>query len=295
MLRHALLASCLAAAALCASSPAPAAPPAGPLRPDYTAYQELLDEFLVVTSPKGAPLETRFDYSRLHDQPGRYERLKRIYSQFARVDPETLEPRERLAWAINTYNFLVIRIVTDNLIIPNARSRERVRWSSVRDITSHQGGFFARPAILLGDSTYSLDAFERKYVYAGFDRSSDTPPAALDPRAHFALVCGAVGCPPLQPRAYLPQTLDRQLDQAVRETLASPRHLEWKPEENLLRGSEIFSWYFRDFGGLEQAFTFAMKYAPPKVRAWAKQKNLRQFAFFVPWDWALNHTPPSGT
>ncbi len=267
----------LAALLITAVPAPPAAAPARGGEPDFAGYQALLDEYLVVTSAKGAPLETRFDYSRLHDTPGRYERLKRIYSTLALVDPDTLDPANRRAWAINTYNFLVIRITTNELVIPNARSNERVRWPSVRDIRSDQGPFFERPAILLGDSTYSREAFERKFLLDGFDRSSDTPPATLDPRIHFALVRGASGGPPLQPKAFRGRTLDRQLDEAVRATLASPRHLAI--EDGVLRGSEMFSWWHRDFGGTARAF--------------AKQNNQREFVFFVPWDWALNHVPNS--
>jgi hypothetical protein len=42
--------------------------------PDTSGYQQLLNELLTVISAKGAPLDTRFDYEKLHDMRGRFER-----------------------------------------------------------------------------------------------------------------------------------------------------------------------------------------------------------------------------
>ena len=43
-----------------------------------------------------------------------------------------------------------------------------------------------------------------------------------DPRIHFALVCAALGCPPLRDEPYLADRLNEQLDAQARECLDRP-------------------------------------------------------------------------
>ena len=54
--------------------------------------------------------------------------------------------------------------------------------------------------------TWSLDQIEHDVIRARFG----------DPRVHFALVCAALGCPPLRAEAYRGETLDPQLDDQAR-------------------------------------------------------------------------------
>lgn len=72
--------------------------------------------------------------------------------------------------------------------------------------------------------------------------------AAGEPRVHFALVCGANGCPVLPRQAYSPATLDHQLDVGERAFLARPDAVTFDPERRVVRLSKLFKWYARDFG-----------------------------------------------
>ncbi len=276
----------------CAGAPRPARAAAADTAlvvPDVPEYQRLLDDYLVVVSKRGEPLDTRFDYERLYDVRTRPETFARIHRQLAAATPSRMDRATRLAWAINTYNFLVLENATDYLLVPG---RGRLRWKSVQDIHLRTGLFFKGETIEVEGVNYSLDDFERAFCLDGYDRSSgQTPPATLDPRVHFALVCGAMGCPPLLPRAYRADSLERQLEFATHNALALPRHLVLDPATKRVGVSTLFSWYAADFGGNVAAWAFVKRYAPKPVRAAIEAQKLQRPNRYVPWDWLLNQAP----
>jgi hypothetical protein len=256
--------------------------------PDTSGYQQLLNELLTVISAKGAPLDTRFDYEKLHDMRGRFERCKRIRRQLLQAPPSAMDERTRIAWGINLYNYLVLETATEYLLVPE---RGRLRYQGPRDIKTARGPFFQAPLVEIEGKEYSLDTFERHFLFADFDRAQGgPPPASLDPRLHFAVVCGALGCPPLLPRAYRADSLETQLTFATRNALALPRHLEFLEKSGRVQASSIFQWYAADFGGMEKAFVFLMKHAPAKTRAAIEQRGITAISGMTPWDWNLNQT-----
>lgn len=281
-----LMASCVAGAA--PGDTTRAARPAAGVAPDFSEYQKLLNDLLTVTSARGEPLDARFDYEKFYDVKGRYERVSRIKKQLMAVPPSRMDERARLAWAINVYNFTVLENGTTYLLIP---SRGRQRYLSLRDIKVSKAPFFQAPTIEAEGRKYSLDEFERHFLLADFDRArGGVPPAQLDPRVHFALVCGALGCPPLLPRAFRPESLEIQLDFATRNALALPRHLRVNEATGALETSAIFDWYAADFGGPGGAVGFIGKYAPPKVRKSMDSTKSTPRRGAIPWDWNLNQS-----
>ena len=265
-----------------------AAPGKSATKPDVSGYQELLNELLTVISAPRAPLDTRFDYEKFYDMRGRFERCTRIHRQMLAVPPSAMEERTRLAWAINMYNYLVIETATENLLIPG---HGRQRYLGPNAINTRKGPFFRAPVVEVEGRSYSLDQFERHFMLADFDPATGgPPPASLDPRVHFAVVCGALGCPPLQPRAYRGDSLEIQLDAATRNALALPRHLRFREETGIVEASAIFHWYMADFGGMDKAFRFLLKYAPAKTRAGIERRKITSISGMIPWDWNLNQT-----
>ncbi len=264
----------------------------------FARYQALLADYLVVTSSPGQPLETRFDYVRLHDNPGRFERMQRIRGELLDESPARMSRSERLAWAINTYNFLVIELATENLIDPNISAYLRVQGysgvarSSVQQIQVEGVPFFETPVVEIDHQSYSLNTFERRFVFEGFDpKNGGKLPRTLDPRAHFALVCAAKGCPPLRPAAYRAESLEVQLDRATREALASPAHLRWTPDAGVLYASSLFNWYVADFGGVDGAYAFVVAHAPAPVSESLRARTGGRIDQFITWDWKLNIVP----
>ena len=266
------------------SAPAPAKP--ARIAVNFSLYQELLNQHLWTVSEKGEPLETRFNYEKFYDEPGRAERTVRIRRQFLAAGREQLDPRSRTAWAINFYNFMVLEQITEHLLIPG---KIRQRYLSVRDIHPEGGDFFKYPVVKIDTTNYSLDQFEHHFLFADFERTPANPrPPGLDPRIHFAIVCGAIGCPPLLPRAYRPDSLGLQLNRAVREALASPRHLKRVPALNVMQMSAIFFWYLPDFGGIKEALKWALDFMPKETRAEIERMNPPPALSQITWDWKLN-------
>jgi hypothetical protein len=266
---------------------------------DVASYQQLLNDYLTTTSKPGDPLETRFDYEELFISSGRDARLMRIRTDLLQVPPSEMTPKARMAWAIDTYNYLVLESVTQNLYekrivrgkLDGRRSYVRRGRSTVRQIPD----FFTSNVVSIEGRDYSLNAFEQHFLFGDFTRGgSGKAPKDLDPRIHFALVCGAVGCPPLQPRAYRADSLELQLEAATRNALASPNHLRYVAELQRLEMSQIFTWYAADFGGPEDVWEFVLRYAPPEMKKLMSQRKTKTADGAIPWEWNMNQTSMTG-
>jgi len=275
-------------AAFAASAAPTASGSASASRVDFSLYQTLLNERLSVTSAKGEPFETRFNYEGYYDEKGREDRSAKIRKSFLAVSPKKMDPKTRLAWAINFYNYLVVDQGTQYLMMPD---KFRQRYLSLKDIQIHGSPFFEYTAVTVDSVDYSLNAFERHFLFGDFDHKiGSQAPADLDPRLHFALNNGSIGCPSLQPRAFKPESLDAQLDAAVRLALASPKHLVLEDNPYKFQISALFGWYVADFGGAMKVIPWIQKYVPAAMSAKLQPYVERGTFGQVPWDWKLNQT-----
>ena len=178
----------------------------------------------------------------------RYERDARALQ---RVDLAALGRDERVAFCANVYNALMVHATVD-------RARRGVPMPST---TWERIGFFGTTAYAVGGRRYALDDLEhgvlranRKSPAALWPRFSKGDPRlascleAPEPRVHFALVCGARGCPPI--KTYRADHLDADLDAAARGFLQGGG-LEFGPGVNDVRLSSILKWYRADFGSTD--------------------------------------------
>lgn len=158
------------------------------------------------------------------------------------LDPDRLETRsERLALWINAYNALVIRQVLDHYPIGSVSEVGLAgRWS-----------FFKFAEFIVGGKPYTLDHIEHEIIR----------PVFAEPRVHFALVCGSMGCPFLRNGIWHADRLDHELDDAARAFINDPSRVRIDSERGVLRLSRIFEWYKSDFekaaGSVE---SFLMRY-----------------------------------
>lgn len=164
------------------------------------------------------------------------------------LDMAQLNASEKAALVINVYNGLTI----------HALVQHRRKVSSVLEISGFWGSF----AYNIGGLVYTLDELEHGILRGNaghpiaargastFD--GDDPRShhvmALDPRIHFALVCGAKGCPQL--RAYQSATLDADLSTQAAEYLKEKVTAE--PKRNMLVLPKLAQWYSVDFGSDQQ-------------------------------------------
>jgi len=261
------------------------AAPASTLPPLRETTRLLADRVTLIPASGGMPAASTVDYARLAGYPDGKQQLAKARQELLAVKPAKLDARARHAWAIDVYNLAVIDAVVRYGFAGGAMP------ASVKDIRIEGRPFFEAPLVKIEDRTWSLDAFEKHYLFDDFDRAAgQPPPPALDPRIHFAIVCGARGCPPLLDQPYRPETLDAQLDRATRGALSGSKHLRWSGDPPALQASEIFEWYAADFGGPHGALKFLIAHAPQSMAKAISGARLEKIPAFIEWDWALNQT-----
>ncbi len=193
----------------------------------------------------GLNVETgRVDYERLA-RSRVIEDYRPLAAALRDFDPGQLATGDqRKEFWINIYNALLIHGL---LAYRETRSLLKIR------------GAFERIAYVIGGRRYSLDDIEHGILRANqahflipgprFSRRDLRRRHALpqvDPRIHFALVCGASSCPPIG--IYQAEQLDRQLDLAAANFINNGG-VTLNRKEGIVALSRIFQWYSPDFGG----------------------------------------------
>lgn len=139
----------------------------------------------------------------------------------------------RMAYWINAYNAYTVKLVADNYPV-----------ESIKDIGPRLSIPFVNTVwdikfIRIGKEKLDLNKIEHKKLRKQFK----------DPRIHFAVVCASYSCPRLLNRAFMPETLNEQLDMMARDFIADTR--KNKVESGELQLSKIFNWYGMDFKSKE--------------------------------------------
>ena len=252
--------------------------------PDFRGYQSLLDQYVRRIAAKGEPFDSRFDYEQLYVDEQiwnvqRSDRLEQLHARLLAATPSAMTPAQRLAWGINTYNFLVIERITLNLLVPKHKFQ---RSRSVDVIATPLGGFFTGRIAVIEGRDYSLDSFQRRFVFGDTTTSSGSRAPLRDPRVLFAVNPGRIGAPPLMPRAFRADSLDRQLDQAMRITLALPRFVTVQKSPPQLFLSSWLSRNRADLGGtVPGLLAFVQKNAPQGVRDGIRTAKLTQVTRYL--------------
>ena len=160
------------------------------------------------------------------------------------------------AFWINAYNLSVIKGVVDHYPIKSPLDN---------------AGFFDKTTYYLAGKPVTLNDIENKLLRAKFN----------EPRFHFVLVCGAIGCPPLINKAYMPDTLELQLETQTKLAL-NGNFLKINEKKKLVEASEIMKWYKEDFTtDGKSEIDFINKFKTDKI------PNNYKLSYF-PYDWNLN-------
>lgn len=146
------------------------------------------------------------------------------------------------AFWINVYNGFVQHILTKN-----------------PELFEDRGKFFSEPRVTIAGRKLSFDEIEHGIIrgsrvkwllglikdpFAGkYERTFRVD--KTDGRIHFALNCGAKSCPYVA--IYDARYMDKQLDETARQFLN--RTSTYKPDENKVYVTSLFSWFRGDFGG----------------------------------------------
>lgn len=192
---------------------------------DHSAFDALLRDHVV---------EGMVDYDAFKASP----EFPRYLDALDKADPAALDSSERLAYWINVYNAYTIQLINKH----NQRQ-------SIRKINKTLGiaakGPWHEKLVKAGGKVYHLDNVEHDIIRKQWQ----------EPRIHFALVCAAMGCPPLRSEAYTGAKLEAQLaDQARRFLVASPAKNRVDVKTGTVHGSMIYVKYYKeDFGSTDEA------------------------------------------
>ena len=210
-----------------------------------------------------------------YDAFARAPEFPRYLARLAAFDPAALGRADQLAFWINAYNAYTIQLIN--------KHGER---ESIRNINKTFGikayGPWKEKLARVGGRAYGLDEIEQGIIR----------PRYKDPRIHFALVCAAMGCPPLRSEAFTGARLDAQLDDQARTFLReSPAKNRVDVASRTVHLSPIFVEfrdYIEDFGGSHAAVgRYVARYFPS-----GPERDLLAGGRFevkvTHYDWALN-------
>lgn len=192
-------------------------------------------------------------YSKIHSNPNALNEVLKI-AETVRVSKSNANNYQ--AFWVNAYNLSVIKGIIDHY-----------PTNSPLDNT----GFFDKTTHNLGGKSITLNDIEHKLLRGNFK----------DPRFHFVLVCGALGCPPLINRAYLPATLDDQFEKQTKIAL-NGSFLRVNEKKKRVEASQIMEWYKEDFtmNGISE-IDFINKYRTKKLEGKFKLS-------YFPYNWNVN-------
>lgn len=178
-----------------------------------------------------------------------------LIQKIQKADLSNATDNTKKAFYINAYNLYVINLVSFYYPTP-----------SPMDIT----GFFDTKRITVAGEELTLNQLEKNKLLKPYN----------DPRFHFVLVCGAMGCPPITNFAYTPDKLEAQLEQQTSKSLNNPSFIKVSSDEVKL--SQIFKWYIDDFGGNKAtSLEFINNYRNTAI---SKSSDIGYYQY----DWALN-------
>ncbi|NTV97650.1 MAG: DUF547 domain-containing protein, partial [Chlorobiaceae bacterium] len=150
------------------------------------------------------------------------------------------------------------------------------------------GGFSFTPddiehGILRGNRPHPLMPFG---PFSFFDPRRRFAVESFDFRIHFALVCAASSCPPIE--FYDAKLVDRQLDIAAKSFL-NRRGMEIDRQKKTVWLSPVFEWYNTDFGKNGQhILTVILPYLQETDKTWI-ENNLSSLRIrYLPYNWNLN-------
>ncbi len=190
--------------------------------------------------------------------------LDTYVATLAGQDPTEWPRDEALAYWINLYNAVTLKLILDNYPL-----------DSIKDL----GGFmktspWKRKLITVAGRELTLNNIENDVIRPTFG----------DPRIHFALNCASVGCPPLANEAYAAARLSDQLDAACRLALNRDQWVSVDGDKLML--TKIFDWYGQDFQtDGSTVLDFIKQYRTQPIPAGEPKIG------YMAYDWSLNQAP----
>jgi hypothetical protein len=227
---------------------------------------------------------SRVDYHALRESD-QYQAYRLLTNGLRGFDLRQLVGRrQKLAFWVNLYNTIVV---------------DGIASLGVKESVQEAPELFSRLKYAIGKHLFSADDMEHGILRANarpwFHLLQQFGPKdprkawilkPVDPRIHFALVCGSRSCAPID--YYDPATIYEQLEAAANSFVNSSEVIVL-PEEGKVLLSEIFRWYEADFGGKRGVLDFLYDYLADEHARRAIRENAESLRFeYIYYDWNLN-------
>lgn len=166
---------------------------------------------------------------------------------------EMWSKNDSLAYFINAYNAVTVKLILDNYPIRSIRNLV-TPWRFKR--------------FTLNGKKVSLNHIEHEIL-----RKMN------EPRIHFAINCASASCPKLINSAFESHTMQTQLEAVTRDFINDPKRNIISDKK--IQISKIFQWFGSDFGNKKERIAFIRKYAEQAFNEHPKVN-------FLNYDWKLN-------
>ncbi len=163
--------------------------------------------------------------------------LDAFVRELADLDPRAYaewDDKAKIAFWINAYNALTLKVIIDHYPIqPTWPARWRFPHNSIRQIE----GVWDEIEFSVMGKDMTLDQIEHDTLRKDFN----------EPRIHMALVCAAMGCPPLRNEPYRGDKLDEQFADQASRFFGNPKKFRVDRAKGDVSLSPIFKWFGEDF------------------------------------------------
>ncbi len=222
--------------------------------PEWSDYASLLSQHVKLGKRHEISLMT-VDYMGIKKNP----LYLKVVTQIENFDTNELTGnQEKLAFYINAYNILAIKMVLDHWPI-----------ESIKDVGSLFVSVWKKDVGKINHKVVTLNEIEHEVLRK-----------LGEPRIHMAIVCASISCPDLRAEPYMSEKLSVQLNDQ------SQLFLQNKGKGFRLKGqvaevSKIFGWFEEDFDSVGGIATFIKKYRknlPMNIKIYSD----------ISYDWDLN-------
>lgn len=216
---------------------------------DNSFYEKVLTRFVK---------DGKVDYAALKDDPSLLDAYLKEVSELSPESLNSMARNEKLAFYINVYNALTLKVVTDYYPV-----------KSIKDIR----GVWDRFKFKVAGRELTLNQIEHQILRREFK----------EPRIHFALVCASKGCPLLPTEPFSGENLNEQLDRETHNFINDKTKVRLDKGNKILYLSSIFKWFKEDFGDVIE---FINKYLPEDDVKFINEKKPR--IKYIDYDRSLN-------
>jgi len=208
----------------------------------------------------------RTDFAALAKAPAKLESYVQAVADYGpATDPGGFDSQAAvLAYHANTYNALAMHGVINEGIPEDF------------DSFFKRAGFFKFRDVQIDGQKTNLYDYENKVIRP-----------LNEPRMHFVLNCMVRDCPRLPQEAFLPASMEQQLEDAAREFINSDKYVRVDDGKKLIEVSAIFDFYTKDFVPSGKALDlpdYMNPYRNEPLPAGYKVK-------YLDYDWTINQSP----